>query len=319
MPPGTRRRSCSTATSTVGPPVSATPAPAASRYSALEPGRRSAPTRSGRPRRCRRRPAGARSASSARHASSAAAERVAVAGFDQERPRRRGPRATSRRGSPRRARRRAWPAAAGSRTPRRATGRPGRWRAPRSAARSRVLDPPGAHDPVARRRRRDGRRRAPPRPSPAGRPAPGRRRAWRAATSPNARTRPGQVLARLGRPDGQAERARSPPAGCGAQRPPRLAVADVRQVGHARVDDAHAGGVGPERVDHLAGDEGGVGVHPGPPAQRPADQPGVGQRRPVAQLGVVQRREVVHRDDGGGAARRRHHEVRPVDDVGRRR
>ena len=80
--------------------------------------------------------------------------------------------------------------------------------------------------------------------------------------------------------------------------------------------DAHAGGVGPERVDHLPGDEGGVGVHPGPPPQRASDQPGVGQRRLVAQLGVMERREVVHRDDRGGAPRGRHHEVRTVHDVG---
>ena len=128
----------------------------------------------------------------------------------------------------------------------------------------------------------------------------------------------GQVLARLGRPDGEAVARWSRREQTDRARPRRLGVrARWAASGTPGMHDPHAGGVGPERVDHLARDEGRVGVDPGPPRQRPADQPGVGQRRLVAQLGVVERREVVHRDTVAARRVGRHHEVRAVHDVDR--
>ena len=55
----------------------------------------------------------------------------------------------------------------------------------------------------------------------------------------------------------------------GGSSPPST-TADVRlrdggQLGHAGMHDPHTGGVDPEGVGHLARDEGGVGVDPGPP------------------------------------------------------
>ena len=82
------------------------------------------------------------------------------------------------------------------------------------------------------------------------------------------------------------------------------------------MDDPDTTGIGPEGLDHLAGDEGRVGVDPRPATEGAPDQARVGERRLVAELGMVQRGEIVHGNHGGGTAGRRHQEVRPVHDVG---
>ena len=124
-----------------------------------------------------------------------------------------------------------------------------------------------------------------------------------------------QVLARLGGPDGEAV----PPARRGqqpAERAGDLGARDRWEIRDAGRHDPHVGGIGPERLDDLAGDERRVGVDPRAAPEGAADQPGIGQGRRVAQLGMMERGEVVHRDDGRGVAGGRNHEVRAVHHVG---
>ena len=71
----------------------------------------------------------------------------------------------------------------------------------------------------------------------------------------------GQVLAGLGRADGEAvplaPRGQQP-----AERAAGIGVADGRELGDAGRHHPHAVGIGPEGLDDLAGDEGRVGVDP---------------------------------------------------------
>ena len=125
---------------------------------------------------------------------------------------------------------------------------------------------------------------------------------------------PGEVLAGLGGADREAVASRA------VRQQPRphregFRLGQLRHRGHAGAHDPHSFGGHGERLLHLAGHEGRVGVDPGTPPERPADQPGVGQRRAVAQLGVVERSEVVHRDHGAGATGGGDHEVGAVHDV----
>ena len=88
-------------------------------------------------------------------------------------------------------------------------------------------------------------------PHPGG---PARTRAtsgWRSATAPKARTSPGRSLRGSAVPTARQKR-----SDAGRKEPPQhrggLRLGRDGQVGDAGVDDAHAGGVGPERLDHLA-------------------------------------------------------------------
>ena len=193
MPPGTRRRSCSTARSTDGADRSATAGCRRVAIERLEPGAAPLPRIARRPRR-----AGGDEATALRLVAQARVERLDEAVvIARPRPagrRRRAPRATSRHASPPRAPRPAWPATAGSRTPRRGRGRPARWPADSSAARSGLLDPARADDPVPRRRRRRWPTASASSPHPGGPARTSATSAWRPATASKARTRPGRSL-----------------------------------------------------------------------------------------------------------------------------
>ena len=162
-----------------------------------------------------------------------------------------------------------------------------------------LLDPPRPHDPAAGGRRGDGD--SEPVFVPARRP---RQHEGDVAVAERHLAecphQPRQVLARFGRPDGQAVA-----AGPRRQQPGPKAgtfgLGDGRQLGDAGAHHAHPGGIGPERLDHLAPDEGRIGMDPGAPAEGAADQPRVGQGRLVAELWVVEGREVVDRDDRHGS------------------
>ena len=119
---------------------------------------------------------------------------VVIARAPPERRRRRAPRAASRPGSPPPARRRAWPAAAGSRTPRRATGRRGR-RPGAAARRGRAPSTQPVRTIRARGRRRgDGCGERLLTPARRAGQDEGQVAAGASATASKARTRPGRSL-----------------------------------------------------------------------------------------------------------------------------
>ena len=264
MPPGTRRRSCSTATRTergrlrhrAGHPGTALElGPAALPREATDPGGPAA--NEARPQLLVVEAAVEGPGQAVRSpGSTSRAPSPRTSGSEPTR-------------SPRRGRRPAWPGEAGIRTPHNATGRPARARraaaqpvravrptpcgrcargpATRPAQPQLVLSPPlgtgqdQGHIAVTRRRHGEGAHEA------------------------------GQVLARLRRPDGQdvaggAGGEQAPPAA----RPPRPRHGG--EIGHPRSDGADADGVGPEGLHHLAGHELGIGVHPRTAGQGPPDQ-----------------------------------------------
>ena len=212
-----------------------------------------------------------------------AGQAVAVPGVDQQGAVARPPRGWPRPRWPPPGPRPPWPGAAGSRTPRRPTGRPGRRH--RASAAAEAAGRPGSRagrsGPGRRRPRRRRRSGSTPQPSP-----PTMTRAtsgWAAASASKAGTSSGIVLAGLDGPDGQdvAAAARRAADGGGRVRP-----ASGGAGWDPVVDGPDPLGIDAELGHHLVGHELRRGVDPGALGHRPADEVGEGQGRRVAQLGI---------------------------------
>ena len=313
MPPGTRRRSCSTARSTDGG-GSAT-APSGVAVEPLETRTAAVPGVLGPTGRARQRSGGRAGRHRPGSRPTRRRGRRRHRGVHQDRAVAQHLRAASPPASPPPAHRPASPAAVGSRTPRTATGRPSTAAPRMSAARSRcssqpvrTIRPRAGDDAMAAASSSS--------PQPGGPASTRATSACRWATAPNARTSPGRSLRGSAVPT--ARQRRAVPAGRHAAEG-GLGVRSATGGSSGTpglTTRTRAGSAAKASITSCATKAESVWTQ-APRCERPADQPRIGQRGGIAQLGVVQRREVVHRDDGGGTQRRRHDEVGAVDDVDR--